>query len=113
MEGLFDWLKNDKKQLEVKQSRQNSGVPVLYPSKNKYNALWAHSRARRVRFWLDFRMYLFLAPNGSGIPVSGLCPSQKCKQSNRQLEPPLPLKFSCRIFRNSALFIPPNFSFNP
>ena len=30
-----------------------------------------------------------------------------CKQSDRQLEPPLPLNFSCRIFRISALA--PNF----
>ena len=34
-----------------------------------------------------------------------------CKQSNRQLEPPLPLNFSCRTFRNSALA--PIFSFEP
>ena len=33
------------------------------------------------------------------------------KESNRQLEPPLPLNFSCRIFRNSGLA--PNFSFEP
>ena len=26
-----------------------------------------------------------------------------CKQSNRQLEPPLPLNFACRVFRSSAL----------
>ena len=31
--------------------------------------------------------------------------------SNRQLEPPLPLNFSYRIFRHSALA--PNFSFDP
>ena len=31
--------------------------------------------------------------------------------SNRQLEPPLPLNFSCKIFRRSALA--PNFSFDP
>ena len=30
-------------------------------------------------------------------------------RSNRQLEPPLPLNFSCRIFRHSALA--PNFFF--
>ena len=32
-------------------------------------------------------------------------------RSNRQLEPPLPLNFYCRIFRNTALA--PNFSINP
>ena len=32
-------------------------------------------------------------------------------RSNRQLEPPLPLNFSSRIFRHSALA--PNFSMNP
>ena len=32
-------------------------------------------------------------------------------RSNRQLEPPLPLNFSCRTFLNSALA--PNFSFQP
>ena len=36
-----------------------------------------------------------------------------CKQSNRQVEPPLPLNFSYRIFRNSALHVAPNFSTNP
>ena len=34
-----------------------------------------------------------------------------CKQSNRQLEAPLPLFFSCTIFRNSA--VAPNFTFEP
>ena len=32
-----------------------------------------------------------------------------CKQSNRKLEAPLPLFFSCRIFRNSSLA--PSFTF--
>ena len=32
-------------------------------------------------------------------------------RSNRQLKPPLPLNFACRIFRNSALA--PNFTSNP
>ena len=32
-------------------------------------------------------------------------------RSNRQLEPPLPFNFSCRIFRKSALA--PNFPFEP
>ena len=27
-----------------------------------------------MRFLLDFSMYLFLAPNGQGIPVFGRCP---------------------------------------
>ena len=45
------------------------------------------------------------------------CPQKKKKKkspnvrSNRQLEAPLPLNFSSRIFRNSALA--PNFSFHP
>ena len=34
-----------------------------------------------------------------------------CGQSNRQVEPPLPLIFSCRIFRGSARA--PNFSIDP
>ena len=34
-----------------------------------------------------------------------------CKRPNRQLEPPLPLNFSCRTFRNYALA--PNFPFEP
>ena len=36
---------------------------------------------------------------------------KKCKQSNRQLEPSLPLNFSCKMFRSSALA--PNFSIDP
>ena len=40
------------------------------------------------------------------------CPQKKIRQrSNRQLEPPLPLIFSRRTFRNSDLA--PNFSFEP
>ena len=34
-----------------------------------------------------------------------------CRQSSRQLEPPLPLIFSCKIFGHSALA--PNFSIDP
>ena len=44
-------------------------------------------------------------------PTQHLCciaTQKNRKQSNQQLEPPLPLNFSCTIFRNSALA--PNFS---
>ena len=51
--------------------------------------------------------------NWSNTKVTHLCciPPEIifCKRSNRQLEPPLPINFSCWTFRNSALA--PNFSF--
>ena len=61
-----------------------------------------------------------IAPISSGAPDLRLCCSQ-CPhfffvpnlRSNRQLEPPLPLNFSCRIFRPSVLPIAPNFSIDP
>ena len=34
-----DWLKKDKKQLKVKESRQARVYLGFYPAKNKYNAL--------------------------------------------------------------------------
>ena len=68
-----DRLKNEQKQLKVKQSRLSRG---LYLAKNRYNALWTNGRARGVRFLLGFRMYLFLAPNGPGVPVFDRCPKK-------------------------------------
>ena len=50
-------------------------MPGLYPAKNRYNALWTNGRARGVRFFLDFTIYLCLAPNAPGMPVFGGCPS--------------------------------------
>ena len=44
------------------------------------------------------------APTTKAFRLPNLC-------SNRQLEPPLPLNFSCKIFRHSALA--PNFTIDP
>ena len=53
--------------------------------------------------------------NWSNTKVTHLCciPPEIifCKRSNRQLEPPLPLNFSYKTFRSSALA--PNFFFQP
>ena len=74
MEGL--WLaKKRQKTVESQAENTNWGVPGLYPTKNRYNAFWTNGRARRVRIWLDFILYMFLAPNGLGIPVFGRCPN--------------------------------------
>ena len=48
-----------------------------------------NGRARGVRVLVDVGMYLFLAPNGQGVPVFGHCPfkrirSQKNKQVSRK-----------------------------
>ena len=58
------WLveKQQKQPLKVKQSRQ-LGFTWALSGKNRHNAFQTNGRASRVRFRLDFRMYLFLAPN--------------------------------------------------
>ena len=42
-----------------------------FQAKNRYDVTLANCRAPGVWFVLDFRMYLFLAPKCSGIPVFG------------------------------------------
>ena len=38
--------------VESKAEWTNSGVPGLYPAKNRYSALWTNGRARGVGFYL-------------------------------------------------------------
>ena len=68
---IADWLKNDKKQLKVKQSR----VYWALCGKNRHKAFSTNGRARGLRCSVDFNMhrYLFLASNGQGIPLFGTC----------------------------------------
>ena len=61
-----------RKKICWKSSRvDNLRVPGLYPATNRSNTLWTNDRDRGVHFLLDFRVYLFLAPNGPGMPVFG------------------------------------------
>ena len=53
-----------------KQSRQ-LGCTWASSGKNRQNAFWTNGRACEVHFLLDFSIYLFLVPNGQGIPVFG------------------------------------------
>ena len=71
---IADWLKNDNKLLKVKQSIQ-LGCTWALCDKNRHNAFWTNGRARGLRCLLDCSIYLFLAPNGQGIPVFGRCPN--------------------------------------
>ena len=75
--------KKRQKSVESQAEYTNSGAPGLYRAKNRYryNPLWTNGRSRGVRFFLDFRMYLFLAPNRPGIPVFGRCPNINIKRA--------------------------------
>ena len=71
---ISDWLKNDIKQLKVKRNRQTRVYlgfirPII---RRIYFGLMAGPCG--VRFRLDFTMYLFLVPNGPGMPFFGRCP---------------------------------------
>ena len=88
MEDLW-WVEKRQKTDESQAEYTNSGVPGLNPFKNRYKSLWnrykslwANGRARGVRFWLDFRIYLFLAPNGPSVPVFGRCPIRNTEPPN-------------------------------
>ena len=86
---IADWQKKDK---HLKSNRvDNSGVlvPGLYPPKTG-TMRFIRSMAGLVwdAFFLKLSMYLFLAPNGQGIRVSGRYPQKKLKQSSQTLLKP-------------------------
>ena len=70
-----------KQQLNVKQ-RDNSGVPGLYPAQTGARRFGPTTGLVGCDFYFFLvvylfwtRVYLFLAPNGPGIPVLGRCPN--------------------------------------
>ena len=73
---IADWLKNSKKNIEVKQNRQLGCTWYVgfIREKQAQCVLDQWQGSCGVRFLLDFSIYLFLAPNGQGIPVFGRCP---------------------------------------
>ena len=65
---IFDWLTNDKKQFKVRVDKLACpwalfGQKQVRCAVNQWNGSWG-------MFLLEFRIYLFLAPNGPGVHTS-------------------------------------------
>ena len=65
---IADWLKSNKRQLDVKQNRQ-LGCTWTLCGTNRHSVFQTNGRARGLGFLLNFSMYIFLAPNGQGLSL--------------------------------------------